>query len=138
MGFISCTTARRLGCLAAAALTKVGAESLPAEGSFRYVGPKNCSTVDATIVGYDNITTMTIDMLLMSISVTEGSMDRDDVPGVYTLCPHKTFRLGRELPTGGNQEMMPFVPVFEDTVFQCGKDGRLEDECVVEGGYRQG
>jgi hypothetical protein len=66
----------------------------------------------------------------------QDQLDDDQfVQKTYTLCPNTTFDMGYSDSTGdccfGGQI---YLSARKNTRFQCGEDGKLENNCLVRGG----
>uniref|UniRef100_A0A7S4NFE4 Uncharacterized protein n=1 Tax=Odontella aurita TaxID=265563 RepID=A0A7S4NFE4_9STRA len=100
-----------------------------------YVGPESCPE-DSSVEGYRNTTTLTNDMFLMSQDVADGEAEHKD-EYVFTLCPRTVFDLGTDLNNENDQKETPIIPFFDNTTFLCGKDGSIENQCLLKGGFYQ-
>eukprot|EP00567_Pseudictyota_dubia_P010664 CAMPEP_0197450112 /NCGR_PEP_ID=MMETSP1175-20131217/24062_1 /TAXON_ID=1003142 /ORGANISM="Triceratium dubium, Strain CCMP147" /LENGTH=390 /DNA_ID=CAMNT_0042982455 /DNA_START=210 /DNA_END=1382 /DNA_ORIENTATION=- len=75
-------------------------------------------------------------MFLMSQDIGEGKADQD-IEYVFTLCPKTEFDLGTDLKGEDDQKETPIIPFFDNSTFRCGRDGKIENSCVIKGGYYQ-
>mmetsp|Transcript_59140 Transcript_59140/g.70568 ORF Transcript_59140/g.70568 Transcript_59140/m.70568 type:complete len:490 (-) Transcript_59140:87-1556(-) len=106
-----------------------------------YVGPKFCPG-HIGISGYSNTTILHTDMIHDARAFTQlmDDLPEEDkkVQHVYVLCPDTTFDMGSDFEsTGEGQIVHPLIPLLSNTVFRCGYEGRLEDNCVIHGGRTQ-
>lgn len=77
-----------------------------------------CDT-DPDVVGYSTIEDMNLDMQDLVANMTEGD-------NVFRLCPRTVFNV-----------IEPLTPVLNNTIFGCGENNSVEDECVFDGGSVQ-
>jgi hypothetical protein len=74
---------------------------------------------------YSNLTTLFIDQL----------DDDQFVQKTYTLCPNTTFNMGFSDSNGDCCfDGMIYLSARKNTRFQCGEDGKLENNCLITGG----
>ena len=55
-------------------------------------------------------------------------------PPEFTLCPGQLFLLD-SLESGGSSALQPIDVQNSNSVFRCGDDGKLENNCLIVGGY---
>lgn len=89
-----------------------------------FEGPVSCPS-DDTIQGYSNITQFVIDFALTQLF--------NPVPETYTICPNAVYNMTEELSL--NAGHLPLVVPFDDITINCGVDGSVENNCVLNGGY---
>ena len=56
------------------------------------------------------------------------------LPPEFTLCPGQLFLLD-SLESGGSSALQPIDVQNSNSVFRCGDDGKLENNCLIVGGY---
>ena len=77
-----------------------------------------CDT-DPDVVGYSTIEDMNLDMQDLVANMTDGD-------NVFRLCPRTIFIVTE-----------PLTPIVNNTIFTCGVNNSVEDECVFDGGSEQ-
>lgn len=88
-----------------------------------YPGAVPCPA-DDTLIGYNNFTVLNLDIFShFEASIEEGS---EKVNYNYIICPNTTYTIENFAQT--------IIPATDDTSFFCGRDGSLENNCVIKGG----
>lgn len=77
-----------------------------------------CDT-DPDVVGYSTIEDMNLDMQDLIVNVTDGD-------NVFRLCPRTVFNVTE-----------PLTPILNNSIFACGVNNSVENECVFDGGSVQ-
>lgn len=98
-----------------------------------YMGRVPCPTNPDTL-GYVNTTKLNEDILLDVQMVIDGEEVRREYQ--YIFCPGTTFNFKSLNVTSGEESEgdEPIIPAFSNSVFTCGDDGDLKNNCRFVGG----
>lgn len=88
-----------------------------------YQGAVPCPT-DNTLIGYNNLTALNLDIFAhFNLTLEDGA---DKVKYDYTICPNTTYTIDDFGKT--------IIPATDESNFYCGRNGKVENNCVIKGG----
>lgn len=97
--------------------------------TFTFKGPSQCET-DKSVIGYSDMTVLGEDMYVQAYDVHVND-EKEEENYLYKLCPDTTFDMD------SFDLSKTIMPLLNNTVVQCGNDGKSTDNCMLYSGQVQ-